>query len=100
MSDRSKIIVVTFIVSFPLILGVLVGFLLGTRTADQRHKAIIQATFEPVRDCLTEINYSGRLEGRYWAVSDYVLHQDWEKNKNRHCEVEVGEILHEYLTKD
>ena len=81
-----------------LCLGIYFGFFLGERETNEKRNLVLQVTFEPVKDCLIEINYSGRLEGIYWTVSDlYLINKDYEKYKNRVCEAEVGEVLHKFL---
>lgn len=93
---KDKILYLLSVLIF--ISGLAVGFLLGQNVTNEKRNLITQTTFEPIRDCFVEFNYKGgSLEGRYWTISDFVLRQDWEKNGNRNCAAEVGEILHKYL---
>ena len=92
---KDKILYLLTVLIF--ISGLIVGFFFGQKVTNEKRNLITQITFEPIKDCFVEFNYSGRLEGKYWTISDFVLRQDWEKNGNRNCAAEVGEILHKYL---
>ena len=94
MKEITRVILLTLFVALS---SVYFGFYLGEQAQIEKQKAVIKATFAPVEDCLIIINYSGRVEGEYWTVSDFKLHQDWERNKNRDCEIEVGELLYKFI---
>jgi hypothetical protein len=78
---------------------ILLGILIGIISTIVVGRVFIVKTFKPVEDCLIQIHYyyGDKDGGIQWTVSDFELHQDWEKNKDRQCDVEVGTKLHNFL---
>jgi len=87
------------IVTITILIETYCGYLYGVKTTESKNRQLVNDTFAQVKDCLIQVNYSGYKinNGKHWTVSDMQLHQDWEKNGHRRCDVEVGEALYKYL---
>lgn len=75
------------------------GSLYGEKQANEANRRVVEATFKPVLDCFVEFHVSKNSEdkGYKWAISDFLLHQDYEKNGDRRCDYEVGDKLRTFL---